>query len=98
MSENECSLKGLTPRARRSKSAMRARVSSTASTSVSSVNRRCEISKRVGWPAPQWSAINDPADHSVQMVRYTEAIANLLPLTARRLRWESDQFQPEGHH
>jgi AraC-like DNA-binding protein len=39
---------------------------STASTSASSVNRRCGISKRVGWPTPQWSATKKHADHSEQ--------------------------------
>jgi hypothetical protein len=51
------------PRVRRSKSAMRARVSSTASTSASLVNRRCGTSKCVGLTAPQWSATNNRTDH-----------------------------------
>src|SRR5580704_7701559 len=62
------------PRARPSKSAMRVRVSSTASTSDSSVNRRCGTSNCVGWPAPQWSATNNPADHFVHMVGKQEVI------------------------
>src|SRR5260370_23209094 len=58
------------PRARRSKSAMRVRVSSTEHTAASSVHRRCGTSKCVGSPAPQWSATNNRADHSVRMVGY----------------------------
>ena len=50
---------------------LRVRVSSTASTSASLVNRRCGTSKCVGWPALQWSATNNPADHFVQMVGYS---------------------------
>jgi hypothetical protein len=47
---------------------MRVRVSSTARTSASSVNRRCGTSKCVGSPAPQWSATDTRADHSVRRV------------------------------
>src|SRR5580693_1105350 len=55
------------PRAPRSRSAMRVRVSSTASINASSVNRRCGTSKCVDSPAPQWSATNNPTGHAIRM-------------------------------
>ena len=60
------SRKGSMPRARRSRSAMRVRVSSTANTNASSVNRRCGTSKCVDSPAPQWSATNNPARRRIE--------------------------------
>src|SRR6266852_2198346 len=46
------------PRLRRSKSGMRARVSSTVSTNASTANPRCGISKHVGSPGRNNSRIN----------------------------------------
>ncbi len=55
---SECSSTGSMPRVRRSKSGMRARVSSTVSTNASSANPRCGISKRVGSPGRNPSRLN----------------------------------------
>src|ERR1700686_5122508 len=75
------------PRARRSKSAMRVRVSSTANTNASSVNRRCGTLMRVGSLAPQWSATSKPDESFSPDVGYSELIVpgdrHLVELSAR---------------
>ena len=54
--------------------------------------------KCVGWPAPRWSATNNPADHFVQMVSYTEVIARSYDL-APWLCGDPDKVpQPKWQH